>query len=373
MDAVPPDPVIDLRRKIMKDPRRASLRVLALLTFTCLAAALTAESAYAKPKSSNGKIVFQSTQGGDGFTNDIYVMDADGKRETRLTDDPGDDVLAVWSPQGDKIAFLSDRRGNGYEIYVMNADGGNQRPLREEAPVCPFSFVWSPDGTRLAYSDGTDVYVAKVNGTQAPVNVSIYKPFDSTDKEPSWSPDGSRLVVRNITPCLGCSDLHIVNAADGGRFALSTGPGFDEAPRWSPAGDLIAYEGDRGERGLYVTAADGTGTETLVSGAVGSFGPAEWSFDGTRLAFRSMEGTSVHVVNANGSGLMRLRDSQSSMGNIFWSPDGSKVGFHDTNAKGWVDIFVVNADGTGRRSAANYTKTRAADEFAYGWQKLPTQ
>lgn len=364
----------------MKDPRRASLRLLALLTVTCLAAALapgqTAMSTSAKkpkPKFSNGSIVFQSTRGGDGFTNDIYVMDANGKHEERLTKDPGDDVLAVWSPQADRIAFLSDRRGNGYEIYLMNADGSKQRPLRKETPVCPFSFVWSPDGKRLAYSDGTDVYVVKVDGTQPPVNVSISKPFDSTDKEPSWSPDGTRLVVRNVTPCLGCSDLHVINMADGGgRIALGTGPGFDEAPRWSPDGDLIAYEGDRGERGLYVTAADGTSTETLVSGAVGSFGPAEWSLDGTRLAFRSMEGTRVHVVNADGSGLKQLRDSQCSMGNIFWSPDGSKVGFHDTNDKGWVDIFVVNSDGTGRRSALNYTKTRVADEFTYSWQKLPT-
>lgn len=362
----------------MRYPRRASLRLLALVTFTCLAAALApgraTPSAAAKQKSPNGKIVFQSTQGGDGFTNDIYVMDADGKRQTRLTDDPGDDVIAVWSPQGDKIAFLSDRRGNGYEIYLMNADGGNQRPLREEAPVCPFSFVWSPDGTRLAYSDGTDVYVAEVDGTQAPVNVSVYKPDGSSDKEPSWSPDGGRLVVRSITPCFGCSDLHVVNASDGGgRIALSTGPGFDEAPRWSPAGDLIAYEGDRAQRGLYVTAADGTGTETLVSGAVGSFGPAEWSFDGTRLAFRAMEGNSIHVVNADGSGLKPLSDTQSVSGNIFWSPDGAKVGFHSAGAGGWTDIFVVNSDGTGRRSAANYTKTRAADEFAYGWQRLSTQ
>ncbi len=362
----------------MKYPHRASLRLLALLTFTCLVAAQSAQSASAKSKSKskspNGSIVFQSTQGGDGFTNDIYVMDADGKKQTRLTDDPGDDVIAVWSPQGDQIAFLSDRRGNGYEIYLMDADGGNQRPLREEAPVCPFSFVWSPDGTRLAYSDGSDVYVAEVDGAQAPVNVSVYKPGDSTDKEPSWSPDGSRLVVRSITSCFGCSDLHVVNASDGGgRIALSTGPGFDEAPRWSPAGDLIAYEGDRGERGLYVTSADGTGTETLVSGAVGSFGPAEWSADGTRLAFRAMEGNSVHVVKADGSGLTPLSDTQSNSGNIFWSPDGSKVGFHSANASGWMDIFVVNADGSGRRSAANYTKTRAADEFAYGWQKLATQ
>jgi Tol biopolymer transport system component len=70
---------------------------------------------------------------------------------------------------------------------------------------------------------------------------------------------------------------------------------------------------------------------------------------------------------------MRLSDTQSNNGNIFWSPDGSKVGFHSANANGCMDIFVVNSDGSGRRSAANYTKTRAADEYASSWQKLATQ
>src|SRR5688572_16442307 len=119
----------------MTDPRRASVRFLALLTLAFLAAALplkhAAQSAPAKQQSPNGRIAFQSTQGSDGFTNDIYVMNADGKRQTRLTDDPGDDVSAQWSPQGDRIAFLSDRRGNGYEIYLMSADGTNQHLLRE--------------------------------------------------------------------------------------------------------------------------------------------------------------------------------------------------------------------------------------------------
>ena len=360
----------------MKDPRRASVKVLAVLTLAAFAAALApgraaAQSAPSKPQSPNGKIVFQSTQGSDGFTNDIYVMDADGRRQTRLTDDPADDVFGLWSPQGDRIAFLSSRRGAGYEIYLMNADGSNQRPLRDASPVKTDGFVWSPDGTRLAYVLGGNVYVAAVDGTAAPVDVSVNKPVGSTDGEPSWSPTGGQLVVRNSAACGGCSDLHVVNASDGGgRIQLSTGPGFDAGPRWSPAGNLVAYEGDRGGRGIYVTAADGTGTETLVSGAVGSWGPAAWSPDGARLAFLAGLGD-VYVVNADGSQLTPVSDVRSSSGSVFWSPDSTKVGFHNANADGWVDIFVVDADGSSRR-AANYTKTRRADEFAYSWQKLPT-
>lgn len=356
--------------------RRAGL--LPALTLLALAAALApvraaAQSAPSKKQSSNGKIVFQSTTGSDAYVNDIYVMDADGKHQTRLTDDAGDDVSAQWSPQGNRIAFLSDRRGNGYEIFLMNADGGNQHPLRNATPVCPFTFEWSPDGTRLAYRNGGNVYVVEVTSggeesTAAPVNVSVNKPGGTSDSDPSWSPDGGRLVVVNFAACGGCSDLHVFNAFDGGdRIALSTGPGFDADPSWSPDGSFIAYEGDRGGRGIYVTPSNGLGTEAQVSGTVGSFGGPTWSPMDSRIAFRS-DASTVYAVNANGSGLMRLSD-EPSMGDIFWSPDCSQVGFHNTNTDGWVDIFVVSSDGSTRKST-NYTKTKRADEFSASWQKL---
>lgn len=363
----------------MTFPRRAGLLpALALLT---LAAALAPARAAAQnapsnqTPSPNGQIVYQSTQGSDSYVNDIYVMDANGKRQTRLTDDAGDDVSAQWSPRGDQIAFLSNRRGHGYEIYLMNADGSNQRPLRDASPVIPFSFEWSPEGARIAYSDGSDVYVVEVtsggeDSTAPPANVSVNKAAGSIDRDPSWSPDGSRLVVQNSTACPGCSDLNVITAADGTRVALSTGPGFDSDPSWSPDGSLIAYEGDRGGRGVYVISANGTGTESKVSGAVGSFGGPVWSPAGSRLAFRSLTGTNVYAVNADATGLTLLSDVPSTTGDIFWSPDGSKVGFHGSNADGWVDIFVVNSDGS-TRHIPNYTKTRRADEFSSSWQRLP--
>ena len=366
----------------MNIPRQYASRFLAALAVAALAAALplartsaqqtSTQQAPAKQRSPNGKIVFQSTQGGDGFMSDIYVMDADGKHQTRLTDDVSDDVSAVWSPQGDRIAFLSARRGNGYELYLMNADGSNQHPLRDASPVVPFDGVeWSPDGTRLAYGDGADVWVVAAAGSDPAVNVSVNKATGSFDREPSWSPNGGQLVVRNFTVCGGCSDLYVVNSFDGGgRYQLSTGPGFDASPRWSPAGNVVAYEADRNGRGIYVTAADGTGAEAQVSGAVGSSGGAVWSPDGTRLAFKSSS-SNVYAVNSDGSGLTLLSDVPADGGStIFWSPDGTKVGFHGSVAN-FVDIFVVGADGTARR-AVNYTKSRRDDEFAASWQKLPT-
>src|SRR5213082_3058241 len=82
---------------------------------------LSAPSAGAVVPGGNGKIVFASTRDGN---NEIYVMDADGSHQTRLTNNPADDILPAWSPDGTKIAWSTNRPGgSNYEIYVMNADG----------------------------------------------------------------------------------------------------------------------------------------------------------------------------------------------------------------------------------------------------------
>ena len=69
-------------------------------------------------------------------------MDADGSNQSRLTDNPYYDENLSWSPDGTKIAFASDRDGNG-EIYVMNADGSNQTRLTSD-PADDYYPSWSP-------------------------------------------------------------------------------------------------------------------------------------------------------------------------------------------------------------------------------------
>ena len=78
----------------------------------------------------NGKIAFESTRDGN---DEIYVMNADGTGQTRLTNNAAHDFRPSWSPNGSKIAFVSDRDGN-FEIYVMNADGTGQTNLSNSFP-----------------------------------------------------------------------------------------------------------------------------------------------------------------------------------------------------------------------------------------------
>src|SRR3954447_26269071 len=105
--------------------------------------------------SANGKIVFTSDRDGSVFSPDgdgneeIYVMDADGANQTRLTTDPAYDYGPYWSPDGSRIAFQSLRDGQS-EIYVMDADGSHQRRLTND-PGVDTGAAWSPDGARIAF------------------------------------------------------------------------------------------------------------------------------------------------------------------------------------------------------------------------------
>ena len=352
------------------NPRQTSVRLLAALGVACLAAAFPLKhsaqtDAERKAASPNGKIVFQSTQGGDGFVNDIYVMDAEGKRQTRLTDDPADDTTPVWSPQGDSIAFLSARRGVGYELYLMNADGTDQRLLfadEQGGPLYTGDFEWSPDGAKIRFISDGRIHVAQVGAGAGPVQ--NLTPLGSFDSAASWSPDGSKIAF--ISTVGGGPELYVMNADGSGRLPLTATTGAESNPRWVGGGARIAY--DMGQD-LCVMNADGTGVVTVSSG-VGPMGGAVWSPDGSKVAFVVVADFrhSVYMANPDGSAPVLLTDVEAnSGGRVFWSPDGSKVAFHNHNGSA-VDLYVVGADG-GRR-ASNYTKTRRDDEFAHSWQKL---
>jgi len=113
---------------------------------------------------------------------EIYVMNADGSGQRRLTHSPGMDLDPTWSPDGRKIAFVSRRQrcpgvaddrlayvcGNA-EIYVMNADGTGQRNLTRN-PARDGHPVWSPDGKTIGFvanrGGNRDIYVMSADGSR---------------------------------------------------------------------------------------------------------------------------------------------------------------------------------------------------------------
>ncbi len=111
------------------------------------------------------KIAFASAFEGDF---DIYVVNIDGTGLTNLTNSPGGDGQPRWSPDGTKIAFYHGEGVGQTNIYVMDADGGNQIKITD----CPrgdmaFHPSWSRDGSKIAFRSGAGIYVVNADGTHA--------------------------------------------------------------------------------------------------------------------------------------------------------------------------------------------------------------
>jgi Tol biopolymer transport system component len=112
------------------------------------------QGADASFKGDAGAIAFSSRRSGGDF--DIVVRQPDGSMSV-LTDDPGLDLDPAWSPDGSRIAWSSDAQATGLHIWIMDADGSDQTRLttNDRFETDP---AWSPDGTRIAYVSRSNIW-----------------------------------------------------------------------------------------------------------------------------------------------------------------------------------------------------------------------
>ena len=185
---------------------------------------------------------------------EIYVMTPDGANLRNLTQHPSIDSGPSWSPDGRQIVFASNRRrffkefGNlaGTEIYVMNADGSDVRRLTERQGGPPYSEsdtapCWSPDGKRIVFTsfrgeavrDGgnEDIYVMDADGN----NQRNIRPSLARDMHPCWSADGTQIVFASVVssipgvrpkPRASYIDIYVMNS-DGSDMKRLTEHPFD--------------------------------------------------------------------------------------------------------------------------------------------------
>lgn len=101
-----------------------------------------------RQKHRGAKIVFTSARNRNA---EIYIMNTDGSQQIRLTQYPGEDFDPTWSPNGEHIAFVSERDHEGlYDIYLMDPDGKNIRRAFNDLSYRTAP-TWSPDGKHIAY------------------------------------------------------------------------------------------------------------------------------------------------------------------------------------------------------------------------------
>jgi len=257
-----------------------------------------------------------------------------------------------------RIAFTSDRDGpdpvghlGNQEIYVMNADGTDQRRLTNHAAMDELP-AWSPDGKRIAFSSrregGSDIFLMNGDGTGL-TRLTRLTDMGLYAFHARWSPDGKRIAFQSFVR----PDIFVINVDGTGLTNLTNHPANDGSPDWSPDGRKIAFVSDRdGPGDVYVMNADGTEPVRLTFNAVSRPRPSwrpdpAWSPDGRKIAFVSdRDGDpEIYIMNADGTNAVRLTFNPGEDGAPSWSPDGKMIAFH-RRVVGHRQVFVMNADGT---------------------------
>ena len=305
------------------------------------------------------KIAFSSNRDGK---NEIYVMNADGSNVKRLTTNLVEDGISSWSPDGLKILFESERDGNS-EVYVMDADGGNQIRLTRNNAV-DGSASWSPDGSQIAFASNRDtgppynpynldIYVMNSNGT----NVKRIVDDPEYDVGPQWSPDGRKIVF--MTARNGDYDVYEMNPDGTGQKNLTAD--YDKSsgyPVWSIDGQNIAFSRRiEGKEQIFVMDPDGRNIKQVTHNSANNALPC-WSPDGSKLVFQTdQDGNSeIYTISVDGE-LVQLTDDAAEDLSPDWSPDGNRIAF-SSNRNGKQHIYVMNGDGS---SLVQITNTQAED------------
>jgi hypothetical protein len=226
--------------------------------------------------------------------------------------------------------------------------------------VAPGEFAYASIGGASA-----DIYIISSDGTGA-YRITTQP---GSDVDPAWSPDGSRIAFTSDRDA--DREIYVMNANGTNQVRLTNAYGPDYRPAWSPDGTRIAFVSTRdGNAEIYLMNADGTNPVRLTSNTAHDADPS-WSPDGRRIAFSSdRDGNGgIWVMNADGSGPTRLTTNIGGDLQPAWSPDGTRIAFSRVSA-GNSDIFTVNADGSGLKKLTQGIDNAADPSWSPNGRKI---
>lgn len=183
------------------------------------------------------RIAFVSNRGGDY---DIYTMDASGGSVTRVTDAQGLDTNPSWSPDGTELAYVHES-ARSLEIFTVAAAGGTPRQLTNN-DVVDIQPDWSPDGKSIAYTsnvEGDQWGVLSMTPTGEDVTVLVASKVYASS--PAWSPDGTTLAYLSDPEQTDQPELHLLTPATGDDVTLLSATTSLASLDWSPDGEGIVF------------------------------------------------------------------------------------------------------------------------------------
>ncbi len=265
------------------------------------------------------------------------------------------------SPDGSRIAYLrishdimTDRTRRN--LWMVNADGTDNRPLRSEARN--FSQPrWSPDGTRLAYVSSADgspqLYVRWMDSGQTALLTNLVEPPDAI----AWSPDGKSIAFTQFVPVV--------------KPPLAVPPPKPEGAQWAPPVkviDTVTYRADgagyleSGFDHVFIVSAEGGTARQLTDGDFNDYGPLSFTPDGKSLVFSANRAkgwelepqeSNVYSVELATQKLTQLTARKGPDGSPAVSPDGRKIAYvgFDDKLQGYqvTHLYVMDADGKNPR------------------------
>jgi TolB protein len=230
------------------------------------------------------KIAFSSDQSDDY---EIWTMNEDGSGRKKISNRHGWDGMPRWSPDGSKIAFVSevlDKQGEtSYEIFVINADGSGMKQLTdsttwgtgsstaEEKMGWNSAPTWSPDSSRILFASNRDnasispiLYIMNADGTDQK-KFGLF--FDVDGTAPNWSPVTNQIVFARGSAAKG--DIWVMDGSSPFPLLtakkLTTNLDNNYTPVWSPDGKQIAYVSDTyGKDNIFIMNTDGTSVHRVT-------------------------------------------------------------------------------------------------------------